>query len=96
MKNLREVIRRPLITERATRLQEAERKFLFEVAAQANKIEIKRAVETVFEVRVATVNTCRVMGKEKRLGRFSGRRPDWKKAIVTLAEGQTIDFFESV
>jgi large subunit ribosomal protein L23 len=90
----RQIIRRPLITERATDLQEKSNKYAFEVLPDANKVEIRRAVETLFDVRVVKVNTTSVHGKVKRLGRFSGRRPDWKKAVVTLAEGEGIDFFE--
>ena len=95
MKPSRRVIRRPIITERATQLQESENKYLFEVDRAANKIEIKRAVEALFEVDVVKVNTTGVHGKVKRLGRFVGRRPDWKKAVVTLAGGQSIEYFES-
>ena len=95
MKNLRAVIRRPLITERATQLQEARGKYSFEVDNRANKIDVKRAVESMFDVQVVKVNTTSVRGKVKRLGRFVGRRSDWKKAIVTLADGQSIDIFES-
>jgi len=95
VKNLREVIRRPLITEKATQLQEAAGKYSFEVDTRANKIDVKRAVEAMFDVKVVKVNTTSVHGKVKRLGRFAGRRSDWKKAIVTLADGETIDFFES-
>lgn len=95
MKNLREVIRRPLITERATQLQEASGKYSFEVDRRANKIDVKRAVEAMFEVQVTKINTVSVRGKVKRLGRFVGRRSNWKKAIVTLAAGQSIDIFES-
>tara|TARA_Y100000588_G_scaffold349132_3_gene399306 strand:+ start:4159 stop:4446 length:288 start_codon:yes stop_codon:yes gene_type:complete len=91
----RRVIRRPIITERATQLQEMENKFLFEVDRDANKIDIKRAVEALFEVDVVKVNTTAVHGKIKRMGRFVGRRPDWKKAVVTVADGQTIEYFES-
>ena len=95
VKNLREVIRRPLITERATQLQEANGKYSFEVDRRANKIDVKRAVETMFDVQVIKVNTTSVRGKVKRLGRFVGRRSNWKKAIVTLVAGQSIDIFES-
>ncbi len=94
--NLRKIIRRPLITERASQLQEDKNKYVFEVRKDANKIEIKRAAEALFEVDVIKVNTLSVHGKMKRLGRFQGRRPSWKKAIVTLANGQSIDFFEDV
>jgi len=95
MKNMREVIRRPLITERATKLQEADGKYSFEVDRRANKIDVKRAVELMFDVQVVKVNTISVHGKVKSLGRFKGRRSDWKKAVVTLVDGQNIDFFES-
>ena len=95
-KGARDILRRPLITERATQLQEAGNRYVFEVRRDANKIDIKRAVEGIFEVQVTNVNTCTVRGKIKRLGRFQGRRPNWKKAIVTVAQGQTIEFFEEV
>ena len=93
-KDPRQIVRRPLITERASQLQEDQNKYLFEVRRDANKIDIKRAMEAMFEVDVVKVNTSSVSGKVKRLGRFQGRRASWKKAIVTLAAGQTIDFFE--
>jgi len=92
-RDLRTVIRRPLITERASLLQEENNKYVFEVRRDANKIEIKQATELVFEVKVMKVNTTTVRGKLKRLGRFQGRRASWKKAIVTLAEDETIDLF---
>ena len=92
-KDNREIIRRPLITERASELQEDHNKFVFEVRVDANKLEIKKATETLFDVRVLSVNTSTVAGKLKRMGRFQGRRSAWKKAIVTLAPGDAIDFF---
>ena len=92
-KDFREVIRRPLITERASELQEDHNKFVFEVRVDANKLEIKRAAEAMFNVRVLNVNTSAVSGKLKRMGRFQGRRANWKKAIITLAAGDAIDFF---
>ena len=92
----RSIVRRVLITERATELQEQSNKFLFEVRRNANKVEIQNAIEAMFDVDVVKVNTTSVHGKVKRLGRFQGRRSDWKKAIVTLAAGQSIDFFEGV
>ncbi len=92
-KDIREIIRRPLITERASELQEDHNKFVFEVRVDANKLEIKKAAETLFDVRVLSVNTSTVAGKLKRMGRFQGRRSAWKKAIVTLASGDAIDFF---
>ena len=94
MKSNLEIIRRPLITEKVTRLQEEFNQYAFEVDPSSDKIEIKQAVQERFKVRVSKVRTINVRGKLKRLGRFSGRRPNWKKAIVTLAEGEKIDFFE--
>jgi large subunit ribosomal protein L23 len=90
------IVRRPVITERGAALQESQGKYLFEVSSSANKLEIKRAVEAMYEVRVTKVNTLTVHGKVKRMGRFQGRRSDWKKAVVTLAEGESIEFFEGV
>jgi len=92
-KDIRDIIRRPLITERASELQEDHNKFVFEVRVDANKLEIKNAAETLFDVKVLNVNTSAVAGKLKRMGRFQGRRANWKKAIVTLAPGDVIDFF---
>jgi large subunit ribosomal protein L23 len=95
MKNLYEVIRRPLITEKTTGLKETQRNLCFEVHPDATKPEIKRAVETLFSVKVAQVRVANVHGKVKRQGRYAGRRPDWKKAYVVLAEGQKmIEFFD--
>ncbi len=94
MKSNLGVIRRPLITEKATGLQEKLNQYAFEVDPRSNKIEIKRAVEVRFNVQVTKVCTMNVPGKLKRLGRFTGRRPNWKKAIVTLAEGEKIELFE--
>ncbi len=104
------IVRRPLLTEKGTRLRETggrppgttisedevKAKVFFEVAPDANKIEIKQAIEALFNVKVADVHTQIVRGKEKRIGRFEGRRSSWKKAIVTLTKGQKIDFFEGV
>lgn len=94
MRNEMKIIRRPLITEKGTRLQETLNQYLFEVDPSANKIEIKHAVENRFNVTVKKVRTLNVRGKLKRMGRFTGRRPGLKKAIVTLAEGNKIDFIE--
>lgn len=94
MKSPHEIIRRPLLTEKGTRLKEEQNKYLFEVARAANKIEIKKAVEALFRVHVLSVNTVSLKGKEKRVGRFRGRTSDWKKAIVTLKAGDTIEFVE--
>lgn len=94
MKSAQEIIIRPLITERAAILMERENKVLFEVAVTANKNDVKRAVEEIFDVTVTAVRTMNVKGKLKTMGRFSGRRAMWKKAIVTLSEGDSLDFFE--
>ena len=89
----RDILVRPLITERTTQLM-AEGKYVFVVAKAANKIEIAKAVSEIFKVKVAKVNTVNVIGKIKRMGRTQGKRPDYKKAIVKLAPGETIEFFE--
>jgi len=92
-----QLIRRPLITEKATRLKEASNTICFEVAPDANKIQIARAVTALFGVKVADVRVANRRGKLKRMGRFVGRRKDWKKAYVTLAPGEkSIEFFEGV
>jgi Ribosomal protein L23 len=92
----RSVVRRALVTEKGTRLREGQNGFLFEVARDANKVQIKKAVESIFNVKVDTVRTLRVHGKPKRMGRYAGHRPDWKKAVVTLKKGQSIELFEQV
>ena len=94
MKQNRNVIMRPLVTEKISNLQESENKVAFVVDRSANKIEIRKAVENRFDVKVKKVATINMKGKVKRLGRFEGRRAHWKKAIVTLKEGFAIDFFE--
>ena len=90
----RDIIIRPLITEKSTTLM-AEGKYVFEVAKSANKIEIAKAISQIFKVKVASVNTINVEGKVKRMGRSVGKRSDYKKAIVKLAAGETIEFFEA-
>lgn len=92
----RSIVRRARITEKGTRIREGQNGYLFEVARDANKIQIKKAVEEIFNVKVDTIRTLRVHGKPKRVGRYAGHRPDWKKAIVTLKKGQTIELFEQV
>ncbi len=92
----RDIVRRARITEKGTRIRENQNGYLFEVARDANKIQVKQAVEAIFNVKVSTVRTLRVHGKPKRVGRHAGHRPDWKKAIVTLKKGQTIELFEQV
>ena len=89
----RDIIVRPLITERTTQLM-ADGKYVFEVAKKANKIEIAKAITEIFNVKVEQVNTINVLGKNKRMGRTTGKRRDYKKAIVKLASGDTIEFFE--
>ncbi len=95
MRTIYEVIRRPIISEKSTALAEVGNRYVFEVATQANKQEIKDAVQRLFSVKVRGVRTLTMHGKVKRLGRSEIKRPNWKKAIVTLAEGQTIDFFQT-
>jgi len=91
-----EIIKKPVITENSMD-QMADRKYTFEVAKDANKIEIKKAVEEIFGVKVEKVTTMRVLGKVKRMGANSGKRPDWKKAIVKLTENsKTIEFFDGL
>ena len=93
---LTDIIRRPLITEKTTIIREDGRTLVFQVAMDANKIDIKRAVESLLGSKVESVRTTLAHGKMKRQGRYVGRRSDWKKAYVKLAEGHTIDFYGSV
>jgi len=86
----------PLTTEKAERLRETQNVVAFRVSPKANKIQIRRAVETLFEVAVKDVRTSNFTGKNKRWGRFVGRRPNWKKAYVTLEEGHVIEIFKGV
>lgn len=86
----------PLLTEKGTTLKETDNKILFRVARDANKIEIKKAVEDIFKVKVEEVRTISCKGKKKRLGRFEGKRPDWKKAIVTLKKGEKLNIIEGL
>ena len=93
--HLYEVLKRPLVTEKTMIATDEENKVSFEVDMRANKIEIQRAVEAQFKVKVAEVRVAKMHGKVRRQGRFAGRRSDWKKAFVRLAPGEkTIDFFE--
>jgi large subunit ribosomal protein L23 len=109
MSTAQNIIKRPILTEKGNRLRETggaafapgegeeySQKILFEVARDANKMQIREAVQKLFNVQVLDVRTQIVRGKLKRIGRFQGRRPHWKKAIVTLQPGQTIEFFEGV
>lgn len=91
-----EIIKGPLITEKGTIQKEANNQLTFEVDRKANRVEIRHAVERVFNVKVERVRTMQVKGKVKRVGRTLGKRRDWKKAIVTLAKGENIEFFEGV
>jgi large subunit ribosomal protein L23 len=96
MNDPRSIVRRALITEKGTALRESQNQYHFEVARDANKIEIKRAIEAIFSVKVGSVRTQQLRGKVKRQGRFAGRRSDWKKAIVTLQPDQKIELFEQI
>ena len=96
MEDAYKIIKRPLITEKSTIQKEMDNQLAFEVDRRANKIEIKKAVEKIFKVQVENVRTMNYRGKRKRLGRTMGRRPHWKKAVVTLKPGQKIEFFEGV
>lgn len=91
-----EVIKRPLITEKTSIQKEDFNQVSFEVDRRANRVEIRRAIETIFNVRVAEVRTMQIKGKVKQRGRIRGKRRDWKKAIVKLMPGERIDFFEGV
>jgi len=91
-----EIIIKPLITEKTSIQKELNNQLTFEVDRRANRIEIKKAVESIFNVRVAAVKTMQVTGKTKQRGRIVGKRRDWKKAIVKLMPGERIDFFEGV
>ena len=95
MRDPRQVVLRPLVTEMATTLKDEHNQVSFQVAMDANKIEVRQAVEAIFKVKVTDVRTQVVFGKEKRMGRYLGRRPSWKKAIVTLGQGSKIDLFET-
>lgn len=90
------IVRRPIVTEKGSILKDDNNQLLFEVDPASNKSEIRKAIEKLFKVKVLSVRTQNRTGKRKRLGRFVGRRRDWKKAIVTLKEGDRIDFFEGV
>lgn len=91
--DMHDLLLKPIITEKTTMLM-SDGKYTFKVPLHANKIEIRKAVESVFNVKVKSVATIRVLGKVKRMGKFDGKRSDYKKAVVTLQEGETIEFFE--
>ena len=97
MSRRHEVLKLPVITEKSTHAKENRRTLTFKVARDANKLEIKEAVQRIFKVKVESVRTANFHGKTRRQGRFSGRRPDWKKAYVTLAQGEKmVEFSEAV
>jgi large subunit ribosomal protein L23 len=96
MRNIYEVIVRPVVTEKSTDQLEKNAAYTFVVDKNANKLEIAEAIEKLFNVTVRDVRTMRYRGKERRVGRTIGRRADWKKAIVTLQEGDSIEIFEGV
>jgi len=95
LSDARDILIRPLITEKTNDLM-GENKYTFIVSPGANKIEIRKAVEKIFKVKVLAVNTINVLGKVKRMGKTKGKRSDYKKAIVKLAQGETIEFFEEM
>ena len=96
MKTVSTIIKQAIVSEKGTILQDKENRYIFKVHPDANKIEIKKAIETAFDVKVLNVKTINMKGKTKRLGRFEGKRSSWKKAIIRIKEGDTIDIFESV
>lgn len=96
MRDARSILKRPLLTEKATIAREVQNEYMFEVDRTANKIEIKAAVESRFDVKVKQVRTISVLGKKKRMGHFEGKRADWKKAYVTLEQGNTIDLYDQL
>jgi large subunit ribosomal protein L23 len=91
-----QVLKRPLVTEKGTKQKEQANQIVFEVDRRANKILVRNAVENIFKVKVLGVKVINVKGKERRMGRNVGKKPDWKKAIVRIAPGETIEFFEGV
>ena len=94
--NQYDIILRPIVTEKSSLAKEARNQYVFEVARNANKIEIAKAVELLFKVKVLSVQVMNMEGKARRLGRFSGKRPDWRKAIVKVSPKDKISFFEGV
>jgi len=92
--NQYDIVRRPIVTEKSSLLKEAGNQYVFEVATSANKIEIAKAIELLFKVKVVAVRVMNIEGKERRVGKSSGKRPDWRKAIVKLGPKDKISFFE--
>ena len=96
MRDSRQIINQALLTEKGAVMREVSNQYVFDVAVDSNKIEIKRAVEEIFGVQVEKVTTSVRRGKLKRMGRFAGMRRNWKRAVVTLKQGDTIDLFDQV
>ncbi len=96
MERKKNILKRPLLTEKITKLQDTHNQYAFEVDRRANKIEIKKAIESKFGVHILSVRTINMRGKMKTLGRFTGKRSDWKKAIVTVKPGEELVVFENV
>jgi len=94
MKAPQDIVLRPIVSEKMEYLKDAQRKYAFKVHPEANKIEIAQAVEAIYKVTVLNVNVMHVLGKKRRLRFTTGRRPDWKKAVVTLKEGDAIEYFK--
>ncbi|MBU0477976.1 50S ribosomal protein L23 [bacterium] len=92
MKSIYEIIKGPLITEKSTDIGEKQNKYVFKVGCNANKIEIRNAIEKIFNVKIEKVNTIKLQGKKKRVRKVEGKTPDWKKAVITLKEGNKIEF----
>jgi large subunit ribosomal protein L23 len=88
-----DIIKAPIITEQSTQLIESQNRYTFKVDKKANKVEIKKAIEAIFSVKVLSVNTVNVLPKFKRMGKYEGYKPAYKKAVVKIAEGQKIDAF---
>jgi large subunit ribosomal protein L23 len=91
-----EIILRPILTEKLTELRETQRKVVVLVRSDANKVEIKKAAEQTLKVKIEKVNVLNMMGKTRRIGRLAGKKPDWKKAIVTMKPGEKLEIFEGV
>jgi large subunit ribosomal protein L23 len=94
--NAQQIIQRPLVTERTMEMRDDENKYVFVVHPRATKPEIRKAVEELFDVKVVEVTTANLLGKLRRMGRYAGARAAWKKAIVTVAEGQKIEIYDAV
>ena len=95
-RDAQDIIRRPILTEKLTELRETQRKIGLLVRSDANKVEIKKAAEQALKVKIEKVNVLNMMGKLRRIGRLSGKKPDWKKAIVTMKVGEKLEIFEGV